>query len=153
MAIPAGCGCYRAPAATRLAASDHGESSINAGCAVATIGIYRIDNPLVLIGLHGRSAGSRRSRGTMPTQMMFERSVEDVLVAELEANLNAPRAPALNAGRLNIELSLHHDLASIEVEWRAFEANADCTVFQTFDWLSTWFLNIGVHEAGQPAIV
>jgi CelD/BcsL family acetyltransferase involved in cellulose biosynthesis len=89
----------------------------------------------------------------MPTQMMFERSVEDVLVAELEANLHAQRVPALKAGRLNVELSLHHDLASIEADWRAFEANADCTAFQTFDWLSTWFRNIGVHEAGQPAIV
>ena len=89
----------------------------------------------------------------MPTQVMFERSVEDVLVADLEANLHAPRVPALKAGRLNVELSLHHDLASIEADWRAFEANADCTVFQTFDWLSTWFRNIGVHEAGQPAIV
>jgi CelD/BcsL family acetyltransferase involved in cellulose biosynthesis len=117
------------------------------------IAIYRIDNPLVLIGLHGRSAGSRRSRGTMPTQVMFERSVEDVLVAELEANLNAPRVPALKAGRLDVELSLHHDLAPIEADWRAFEATADCTVFQTFDWLSTWLRNIGVQEAGKPAIV
>jgi len=89
----------------------------------------------------------------MPTQMMFERSVEDVLVAELEANLHAQRVPALKAGRLNVELSLHHDLASIEADWRAFEANADCTAFQTFDWLSAWFRNIGVHEASQPAIV
>jgi len=89
----------------------------------------------------------------MPTQMMFERSVEDVLVAELEANLHAQRVPAVKAGRLNVELSLHHDLASIEADWRAFEANADCTAFQTFDWLSAWFRNIGVHEAGQPAIV
>lgn len=40
----------------------------------------------------------------MPTQMMFERSVEDVLVAELEANLHAQRVPALKAGRLNVEL-------------------------------------------------
>ena len=89
----------------------------------------------------------------MPTQVMLERSVEDVLVADLEANLHVPRVPALKAGRLNVELSLHHDLASIEADWRAFEANADCTVFQTFDWLFTWFCNIGVHEAGKPAIV
>ena len=89
----------------------------------------------------------------MPTQVMFERSVEDVLVADLEANLHASRVSALKAGRLNVELSLHHDLAPIEADWRAFEADADCTVFQTFDWLSTWFRNIGVHEAGKPAIV
>src|SRR5436305_6655538 len=152
-AIPTGCGCYRSTAAKPLAAGDHGKSSINAGRAFATIAIYRIDNPLVLIGLHGRSAGSRRSRGTMPTQVMFERPAEDVLGADLEADLHAPRVPALNAGRSDVELSLHHDLDAIEADWRAFEANADCTVFQTFDWLSTWFRNIGVHEAGKPAIV
>ena len=54
---------------------------------------------------------------------------------------------------MSVELSLHHDLASIESDWRAFEASADCTVFQTFDWLSTWFRNIGVHEGAKPAIV
>jgi CelD/BcsL family acetyltransferase involved in cellulose biosynthesis len=89
----------------------------------------------------------------MPTQVMFERSVEDVLVADLEANLHASRVSALKAGRLNVELSLHHDLTSVEADWRAFEANADCTVFQTFDWLSTWLRNIGVHEGCKPAIV
>ena len=31
----------------------------------------------------------------MPTQVMFERSVEDVLVADLEANLHAPRVRPL----------------------------------------------------------
>jgi CelD/BcsL family acetyltransferase involved in cellulose biosynthesis len=93
------------------------------------------------------------ARGTMPTQVMFERSVEDVLRADFEAHLHAPRVPARNVGRLDVELSLHHDLASIEADWRAFEASAECTVFQTFDWLSTWFRNIGVHEACQPAIV
>ena len=58
-----------------------------------------------------------------------------------------------NATWLDVELSLHHDLTSVEADWRAFEANADCTVFQTFDWLSTWFRNIGVHEAGKPVIL
>jgi hypothetical protein len=58
----------------------------------------------------------------MPTQVMFERSVEDVLVADLEANLHASRVSALKAGRLNVELSLHRDLAPIEADWRAFEA-------------------------------
>ena len=50
-------------------------------------------------------------------------------------------------------MSLHHDLDSIENDWRAFEDSADCTVFQTFDWLSAWFRNIGVHEGVKPAVV
>jgi len=89
----------------------------------------------------------------MSTQVMFERHVEGVLGVDPEADLQAPRAPIAGASRLSIELSLHHDLASIEADWRAFEETADCTVFQTFDWLSTWFRNIGVHEGGKPAVV
>ena len=77
----------------------------------------------------------------MPTQVMFERPVEDVLGADPEADLIAPRAATPNASRLNIELSLHDDLGSIEADWRAFEEHADCTAFQTFDWLSTWLRN------------
>jgi CelD/BcsL family acetyltransferase involved in cellulose biosynthesis len=84
---------------------------------------------------------------------MFERQLKDVLGAGPEADLHAPHAAAANAIRLDVALSLHHDLTSVEADWRVFEANADCTVFQTFDRLSTWFRNIGVHEAGQPAIV
>jgi CelD/BcsL family acetyltransferase involved in cellulose biosynthesis len=87
----------------------------------------------------------------MPTQVMFERQLEDVLRAEVDRH--ALRAAAPNASRLNVELSLHHDLASIESDWRAFEATADCTVFQTFDWLSTWLRNVGVHEGCKPAVV
>jgi CelD/BcsL family acetyltransferase involved in cellulose biosynthesis len=87
----------------------------------------------------------------MPTQVMFERQLEDVLRAEVDRH--ALRAAAPNASRLNVELSLHHDLDSIESDWRAFEATADCTVFQTFDWLSTWLRNVGVHEGCKPAVV
>ena len=50
----------------------------------------------------------------MPTQVMFERPVEDVLGADPEAGLHAPRAASPNAGRLNVELSLHQDLDTIE---------------------------------------
>ncbi len=88
----------------------------------------------------------------MPTQVMFERPIEDVLGSDPEADL-APRTATPNASRLNIELSLHDDLASIEADWRAFEEHADCTAFQTFDWLSTWLRNIGVREGCKPAVV
>src|SRR4051812_33763002 len=89
----------------------------------------------------------------MPTQVMFERPIEDVLGSDPEADVHVPRAASPNAGRLNVELSLHHDLDSIEADWRAFEAAADCTAFQTFDWLSTWLRNIGLREGCKPAVV
>src|SRR6476469_4114509 len=52
-----------------------------------------------------------------------------------------------------IKLELHADLASIEQEWKSFEHEADCTVFQTFDWLAAWQRHIGMRNATAPAIV
>lgn len=53
---------------------------------------------------------------------------------------------------LDLRLSLHRDLDAIADEWRRFERTADCTAFQTVDWLATWQRHIGVHENAQPVI-
>jgi CelD/BcsL family acetyltransferase involved in cellulose biosynthesis len=58
---------------------------------------------------------------------------------------------ARHAGKIG--LSVHTDLAAIEQDWRAFEQTADCTPFQTFDWLSTWQRHIGALNGVTPAIV
>ena len=84
---------------------------------------------------------------------MFEGRLEDALGAEPDAHLEAPAAALPGARPAPLELSVHYDLDSIENDWRAFEESADCTVFQTFDWLSTWVRNIGVHEGVKPVIV
>ena len=89
----------------------------------------------------------------MPTQVMFERQIESVLGAAPEPFDDAPDACRRDVGPLQVDLSLHDDLASIEKEWRAFEERADCTVFQTFDWLSAWLRNLGVREGVKPVIV
>jgi CelD/BcsL family acetyltransferase involved in cellulose biosynthesis len=52
-----------------------------------------------------------------------------------------------------IRFELHADLAAIEQEWKSFERHADCTVFQTFDWLAAWQRHIGMREGTAPAIV
>src|SRR5437667_5237325 len=52
-----------------------------------------------------------------------------------------------------IDLVIHDDLASVEQTWRQFEQCADCTVFQTFDWLAAWQRHIGLQENVAPAIV
>ena len=49
-------------------------------------------------------------------------------------------------------LSLHGGLEAIEAQWRRFERLADCTPFQTFDWLQTWHRHIGRREQVQPVI-
>jgi len=57
------------------------------------------------------------------------------------------------AGPAPIAVSVHHDLAAIEADWRRFEATADCTPFQTFDWLSAWQRHVGSANGVTPAIV
>jgi CelD/BcsL family acetyltransferase involved in cellulose biosynthesis len=61
------------------------------------------------------------------------------------------RTPAVVPG--DIRLSIFDDLAAIEKDWRAFEALADGTVFQSFDWLATWQRHIGTLGGVTPAIV
>jgi CelD/BcsL family acetyltransferase involved in cellulose biosynthesis len=72
-----------------------------------------------------------------------------------EALADAPeqRDHAASALSHRVHLSIHDQLGSVEKEWRAFEQHTDCTVFQTYDWLSTWQLHIGAVEGARPAIV
>ena len=62
------------------------------------------------------------------------------------------RVAAAPAG-LDIDLAIHEDLDAIEADWRRFEQHADCTVFQTFDWLAAWQRHIGARGGVAPAIV
>jgi CelD/BcsL family acetyltransferase involved in cellulose biosynthesis len=89
----------------------------------------------------------------MPTQVAFDRQLEDVLGASPEDHGGASVTAVPGGDPMRVDLSLHDDLASVENDWRAFEERADCTVFQTFDWLSTWHRHIGVRERGKPVIV
>ncbi len=57
------------------------------------------------------------------------------------------------ATHAGIELSLHEDMDATAEEWRAFEAHADLTPFQKFDWLSAWQRNIGGLQGARPAII
>jgi CelD/BcsL family acetyltransferase involved in cellulose biosynthesis len=50
-------------------------------------------------------------------------------------------------------LDIYEDLGALESEWRRFERTADCTAFQTFDWLSSWYRHVGQREGVLPAIV
>src|ERR1700709_1966654 len=85
----------------------------------------------------------------MTTHTLFDAQLEP----DAGARADAPAIHAETAGATPVELSLYDDLAAIEQGWRGFEQHADCTVFQTFDWLSTWHRNIGAREGFKPAIV
>lgn len=43
-------------------------------------------------------------------------------------------------------ISITTDLQQIEDSWRDFEQRADCTPFQTFEWLSTWQRHVGAFD-------
>ncbi|HLH12229.1 MAG TPA: GNAT family N-acetyltransferase [Methylovirgula sp.] len=58
-----------------------------------------------------------------------------------------------HAPGFDLELAIHHDLESVAEEWRPFEARADCTVFQTYDWLCAWQREIGTRRGAIPLIV
>jgi D-aspartate ligase len=70
----------------------------------------------------------------------------------------SPTAVAFRAERLrevppNLTLRIYSDLAAVEPEWRRFERLADCTAFQTFDWLALWHRHVGLRQRVRPAIV
>ena len=77
------------------------------------------------------------------------------LAAYDEANSDArTRSVSIaNAVPPPIEFTIYESLSNVEGDWRAFEQQADCTVFQTFDWLSTWQRHIGARGGVRPAII
>ena len=67
-----------------------------------------------------------------------------------------PVAAASEGARdLPSRLSIHifTELAAVEAEWRRFEDIADCTAFQSFDWLAAWYRHIGRRDGVKPVIV
>src|SRR6185369_5311380 len=52
-----------------------------------------------------------------------------------------------------IFLRVNSDIEALEAEWRDFEAKADCTAFQCFDWAAKWQRHIGSRKGTRPAIV
>jgi D-aspartate ligase len=65
----------------------------------------------------------------------------------------APRAEPLREVPPQLDVRIYTDLAPVEQEWRRFESVADCTAFQTFDWLAPWQQHVGLREGARPAIV
>ena len=78
----------------------------------------------------------------------------------LDAHYEAETAPAGAATRArladapgDVRLAIYDNLAAAEPAWRAFERNAQGSVFQTYEWLSAWQRHIGAPQGVQPAIV
>ena len=86
--------------------------------------------------------------GVMPLTALKEATAPKAADAGTAA-LRAPR----DLLPTQVRLTIHRELATVEHEWRHFEQFADCTVFQTFDWLSIWQKHIGQRHRVIPAIV
>jgi CelD/BcsL family acetyltransferase involved in cellulose biosynthesis len=70
-----------------------------------------------------------------------------------DAAVTEARPLVSHAAAAGVSLAIFDTLSAVETEWRAFEQSADCTAFQTFDWLSTWQRCVGVLQGVTPAIV
>lgn len=60
---------------------------------------------------------------------------------------------AVHSAASDGEIAIYGELGAIEREWREFETRADCTVFQTYDWLATWQNRIGNPAGIVPLVV
>jgi CelD/BcsL family acetyltransferase involved in cellulose biosynthesis len=81
-----------------------------------------------------------------------------ILHADDESPQTGPAADAARLGMASsaapgIHLMLYDRLDAIEPAWSRFETSADCTVFQTFDYLAAWQKHIGARQNIVPAIV
>ena len=52
-----------------------------------------------------------------------------------------------------VRLTIYEDMAAAEPLWRAFERQADGTVFQSYQWLAAWQRHVGARQEVRPAIV
>src|SRR5262245_9623082 len=77
----------------------------------------------------------------------------DQRAGDLPSWRSPPLAPTDPLASARVTLELRDDLASLEAEWTAFERSAECTVFQTFEWLVKWQQHIGELGGTRPAIV
>lgn len=64
----------------------------------------------------------------------------------------AARAETAASAASGVAISVTSDLAALEREWKAFERGADCTVFQSFDWVAKWQRHIGAPRGTMPAV-
>lgn len=69
------------------------------------------------------------------------------------ARSGSPGSPSVITYAPSLAISVHKELNELAQVWREFEKNADCTVFQTFDWLSAWQCTIGTNLKVTPVVV
>jgi CelD/BcsL family acetyltransferase involved in cellulose biosynthesis len=74
------------------------------------------------------------------------------LAFDARADAAACRTDQISAAPAALKISIHDGFAAIEALWRRFERVADCTPYQTFDWLVAWQRHVGAREGARPVI-
>jgi CelD/BcsL family acetyltransferase involved in cellulose biosynthesis/predicted ATP-grasp superfamily ATP-dependent carboligase len=74
------------------------------------------------------------------------------LAFDARVDAAACRTEQISAAPGPLAVSIHDDFAAVEKLWRRFERVADCTPYQTFDWLAAWQRHVGVSEGTRPVI-
>jgi CelD/BcsL family acetyltransferase involved in cellulose biosynthesis len=80
------------------------------------------------------------------------------LEAHIPAGLDRtslPRETSLAAEKVSgrIRVKVYENLEEAEAVWRYCERSADCTIFQSYDWVRVWHRHIGTRNKLRPAIV
>jgi CelD/BcsL family acetyltransferase involved in cellulose biosynthesis len=76
-----------------------------------------------------------------------------MLTAQLVQLERSELGAAAPAPARALDLSVYDDLEAVESAWRGFQRHADCTAFQTYEWLSAWQRHIGARNDVIPCIV
>jgi D-aspartate ligase len=87
------------------------------------------------------------TRATTLTAFRNETTAVDIRPAA-----GARHSDVLRDASARLNLRIYSDLNTVEAEWRRFERAADCTAFQTFDWLAAWQRHIGARQGVRPVI-
>jgi CelD/BcsL family acetyltransferase involved in cellulose biosynthesis len=114
---------------------------------------FRMSEANLTAGARTRPSGRRTSIFTAAERVWPAPAAEHGLPSSLKRVHEAPRLQPSDPEWSGIELRVHTDLAEVEREWRTFERQADCTVFQAFDWIAKWQHHIGARRGVIPAVV
>jgi CelD/BcsL family acetyltransferase involved in cellulose biosynthesis len=69
----------------------------------------------------------------------------------MDMRVDRETGEATSLGRTRT-VTIHRDWAPLEKVWRTLEEEGRCTVFQTFDWVSSWYVSTSKHGLAKPVI-
>ncbi len=83
-----------------------------------------------------------------PFDLALKQPFADAIAAAQES-----RPAAARASVRGVDLAVHDNLDAVETAWCGFQKNADCTAFQSFEWLAAWQRHIGARNDVAPCVV